>query len=1430
MKKTTMKGMMIRRAFCSAMALAMVFSSLVLPQGAITAYADEDGSGGTDQIAATVDENSPYKATQIENGDFETSPWEDFVLSNGTKYTSQDKNLPNTGISYAIPNDVGMGWNTTENKTYQGSLFEVWSYAGDSTVQNGVKIDHSINGNKIIEMNANNPAALYQDLYTQGGDIIKWTLLHAPRQSHGFKVQRMYVTIGAPERQIDGKIIAAEGVNTGINTHIIHDEGMAEYRYFESEHAIVASGSAASANDGDLDGLSVAYDADAWFPATGIYVVPQGQEVTRFAFCADASSRDGESESALSGGNLLDNITFSTLVGNLKATKIPAESESTPAAIKVTGFWGDEDSGNYLIVKVGNQENEIDMSGVANKNFVVTVPDTSENGVDKVEIYHKKYQSAVKEVAVSHEHEWKYDRDGSKLSAYCDNNTGSCVAHGNGQKKTLTLTAANVEYTGKPYTGASIQNADKTEWIKAGLDVPQIYYEGVDGTTYAKNTVAPTDAGSYKATITAGDKTAEAAFTISPKPITGAGMSVTINKESYEYTGRQITPTVVVKDGSKQLLSTSDYTVSGDMTCNEIGNYTVTITGQGNYTGTVTKTWKITNASIKGITKQEFSGFYDGDSHSASVSVTGPADASITYSETDGVGYSAEAPSFTEVGVHTIYYKIEKTNYNTETGTLTVNILPKPVTASGITVTIDPSSYNYDGADKSPVITVKDGDTLLNSGTDYIVSGATTGSAIGDYAIAVEGQGNYTGTVQENWTIIPADMAGFTKHEYRGVYDGGLHSSTVSVTAPSDVEITYSTSEIGEYSVNPPGFSEVGTHTVYYKIEKEGYTSLCGTLSVVIEAKPRYQIILENDGNGTASASVAGTIVTSAESGNAVTLTATPNDGYRFKRWSVLAGGISLSGNQFTMPGADVTIKVEFEMTSGGGSGSGGESGGGSSGGSSGGGSGSGGSSGGGSDSGGSSGGGSGSGGSSGGSSGGGSTPSTPSEPTDPTENFTIPVKNEQTVKVEAEIKQGTANVSEITNETIDKVVNNKDSESKVDTITIDLSGAKQEITGVTLSKESVKTLAETTAEADNGIDTATIQLSKATVVLDNKTLETLVEQAKGTDIRLVVEDKDRKELNTVQQTSLSQHQVATTFEAYFVSEGQRIHDFKGGTAVVSIDFTPEAGKDPSFYHLVYVAENGEMTRYKTKYTTGKLMFTATHFSDYAVIYDTGEKNETVKPEEEEKTDSTDTDAKDDSSDTDAKATMDTSYSKLRLRVPTSTKTTNVLKWTKQTGADGYVIYGAPCDTKKQTYTVKELVTIENGSTTTWTHKKLKKATYYKYYIKAYKLENGKKVWLAKSKVVHSATTGGKYGNAKAMKVNKTAVSLAEGKTFTIKAEQVIKDKPIAWHQNIKYESSNTEVASVTGKGVIKAKKTGTCYIYVYAQNGMYQRIKVTVS
>ena len=41
--------------------------------------------------------------------------------------------------------------------------------------------------------------------------------------------------------------------------------------------------------------------------------------------------------------------------------------------------------------------------------------------------------------------------------------------------------------------------------------------------------------------------------------------------------------------------------------------------------------------------------------------------------------------------------------------------------------------------------------------------------------------------------------------------------------------------------------------------------------------------------------------------------------------------------------------------------------------------------------------------------------------------------------------------------------------------------------------------------------------------------------------------------------------------------------------------------------------------------------------------------------------------------------------------------------------------------------------------------------------------------------------------------------------------------------------SSNTKVATVTKKGVIKAKGIGTCKIYVVAVNGIWKTITVTV-
>ncbi|MBE6041198.1 MAG: hypothetical protein E7220_01600 [Clostridiales bacterium] len=48
-------------------------------------------------------------------------------------------------------------------------------------------------------------------------------------------------------------------------------------------------------------------------------------------------------------------------------------------------------------------------------------------------------------------------------------------------------------------------------------------------------------------------------------------------------------------------------------------------------------------------------------------------------------------------------------------------------------------------------------------------------------------------------------------------------------------------------------------------------------------------------------------------------------------------------------------------------------------------------------------------------------------------------------------------------------------------------------------------------------------------------------------------------------------------------------------------------------------------------------------------------------------------------------------------------------------------------------------------------------------------------------------------------------------------------------HVALRYESTNTTVATVSSKGVSKGRSKGKCYVYAYAQNGVYKKIKVVV-
>ena len=181
-------------------------------------------------------------------------------------------------------------------------------------------------------------------------------------------------------------------------------------------------------------------------------------------------------------------------------------------------------------------------------------------------------------------------------------------------------------------------------------------------------------------------------------------------------------------------------------------------------------------------------------------------------------------------------------------------------------------------------------------------------------------------------------------------------------------------------------------------------------------------------------------------------------------------------------------------------------------------------------------------------------------------------------------------------------------------------------------------------------------------------------------------------------------------------------------------------------------------------------------------------------------------------------------FNHLRLTAKAD-NTSQKLSYAKVTGADGYLIYGAQYGKK-----LKKLADVE-GKVRSYTVKKLKKGTYYTYQVKAYKVIDGKKVILAESSLIHSVTASKTYGNPTKIVIKKSSITLKAGKTKKVTYQVVLPEnkKMKAFASSICFETTNPEIATISKNGTITAKAKGTCYVYVYAQNGVYKKIKLTV-
>ena len=177
------------------------------------------------------------------------------------------------------------------------------------------------------------------------------------------------------------------------------------------------------------------------------------------------------------------------------------------------------------------------------------------------------------------------------------------------------------------------------------------------------------------------------------------------------------------------------------------------------------------------------------------------------------------------------------------------------------------------------------------------------------------------------------------------------------------------------------------------------------------------------------------------------------------------------------------------------------------------------------------------------------------------------------------------------------------------------------------------------------------------------------------------------------------------------------------------------------------------------------------------------------------------------------------------------------IKWGKVAGADGYDVFMQNCSKKMDTKNPVKTVRGASSNKTTITKMHgtaLSKSGIVKIQVKAYKLVNGKKKYIDKSVLLHIVLNSEKRTNIK-------KVTLAK-KVYTMSVKQAVTLKPVFTPANASklllgaehgprafYYSTNTNVAIVDANGVVKAKASGKCTIYVISISGVSSPVQITV-
>ena len=365
------------------------------------------------------------------------------------------------------------------------------------------------------------------------------------------------------------------------------------------------------------------------------------------------------------------------------------------------------------------------------------------------------------------------------------------------------------------------------------------------------------------------------------------------------FTGSAITPKPEVKvnipseQNKTKLVEGTDFDYSyKDNTA--VGTATITITGKGNYKDSKPITFNIENKKQIKVSKTDYTGTYDGKSHTFTFNVTEPTSGYNVYYKvgttplnennyTDGT--TEEKPTRKDAGTTIVQWYIHTTNaqYADTNGSIEITINPK-----SIDVTADNKTKKYE--EENPTLTATAGETGITGETAKIAGAlkttATKTSNVGTYVI-----GNDNVKLTDNGTFKASN---YEMNFINGTLTITKADNTLKVNAKT---LTYNTS--AQELVNEEGKQGDVYYSIGTELTSDNYNTAGRTTIPTGTNAGDYKVYYYTPGNDNYGPSK-GTVDVTIEK-------------YDLKNANMTQGALDYTGSKLT-PKPEVTVNIPSEQ------------------------------------------------------------------------------------------------------------------------------------------------------------------------------------------------------------------------------------------------------------------------------------------------------------------------------------------------------------------------------------------------------------------------------------------------------------------------------------------------------------------------------------